>query len=134
MSRALMGLVPRSGRLQRRAKRLRFLDLCCLPDVIEKQNVTAALGTFEPVGGPATLNTHEPMEACVNNSSIFTADKSTHLKIVVISLIASIAVIIVGIAARTTSVDSTARIQTAGPAVKAGKPTAITHSDASTVR
>ena len=70
----------------------------------------------------------------MNNSSIFTADKSTHLKIVVISLIASIAVIVVGIAARTTPVDSTARIQTAGPAVKAGKPTAITSSDITTVR
>jgi hypothetical protein len=74
------------------------------------------------------------VEACVNNSSIFTADRSTHLKIVVISLIASIAVVIVGISARTTAPDPTARIQTAGPAVKAGKPTAITRSDSSTVR
>jgi hypothetical protein len=74
------------------------------------------------------------VEASVNNASIFTADKSTHLKIVVISLIASIAVIIVGIEARTTPADPTARIQTAGPAVKAGKPTAITRSDSSTVR
>ena len=74
------------------------------------------------------------MEACVNNSSIFTADKSTHLKIVVISLIASIAVIVVGIAARTTPADSIGRIQTAGPAVKAGKPTAITRSDITTLR
>jgi hypothetical protein len=74
------------------------------------------------------------MEACVNNSSIFTADKSTHLKIVVISLIASIAVVIVGIAARTTAPDPIARIQTAGPAVKAGKPRAISRSDVSTVR
>jgi hypothetical protein len=74
------------------------------------------------------------MEASVNNSSIFTADKSTHLKIVVISLIASITVIIVGISARTTPVDPTVRIQTAGPAVKVGKPTAITSSDVTTLR
>jgi hypothetical protein len=71
----------------------------------------------------------------MNNSTIFTADRTTHLKIVVISLVASIAVIVVGIAARTTTTaDTTARIQTAGPAVKAGKPIAITHSDTSTVR
>lgn len=70
----------------------------------------------------------------MNNSSIFSADRTTHLKIVVVSLVASIAVMIVGIAARTTVPDPAARIQTAGPAVKAGKPTAITRSDTSAVR
>ena len=73
----------------------------------------------------------------MNNSTIFTADRTTHLKIVVVSLVASILVIIVGIAARTTTTttaDTTARIQTAGPAVKAGKPIAITNSDTSTIR
>jgi hypothetical protein len=71
----------------------------------------------------------------MNNSTIFTADRTTHLKIVVISLVASIAVIVVGIAARTTTTaDTTARIQTAGPAVKAGKPTAITRTETSTIR
>jgi ABC-type proline/glycine betaine transport system permease subunit len=72
----------------------------------------------------------------MNNSTIFTADRTTHLKIVVVSLVASIAIIVVGIAAsrNTTTADTTARIQTAGPAVKAGKPIAITHSDTSTIR
>jgi hypothetical protein len=71
----------------------------------------------------------------MNNSTIFTADRTTHLKIVVISLVASILVIVVGIAARTTTTaDTTARIQTAGPAVKAGKPIAITNSGTSTIR
>jgi hypothetical protein len=68
------------------------------------------------------------------NSTIFTADRNTHLKIVVVSLVASIAVLVVGIAARSTPVDTTARIQTAGPALKAGKPIAVTNSDAVTVR
>jgi hypothetical protein len=68
------------------------------------------------------------------NSTIFTADRNTHLKIVVVSLVASIAVLVVGIAARPTPVDTTARIQTAGPALKAGKPIAVTNSDAVTVR
>ena len=36
----------------------------------------------------------------MNNSSFFTADRTTHLKIVVVSLLASIAVLAVGIAAR----------------------------------
>jgi hypothetical protein len=36
----------------------------------------------------------------MNNSSFFTADRATHLKIVVVSLLASIAVMVVGIAAR----------------------------------
>jgi hypothetical protein len=71
----------------------------------------------------------------MNNSTIFTADRTTHLKIVVISLVASILIIVVGIAARTTTTaDTTARVQTAGPAVKAGKPIAITNSDTSTIR
>jgi len=71
----------------------------------------------------------------MNNSTIFTADRTTHVKIVVISLVASIAVLMVGIAARnTTTVDITARTQVAGPAAKAGKPVAISHSDTTAVR
>jgi hypothetical protein len=71
----------------------------------------------------------------MNNSTIFTADRTTHVKIVVIALVASIAVSVVGIAARTTTAaDTTTRIQTAGPAVKAGTPIAISHSDTSTIR
>ena len=70
----------------------------------------------------------------MNNTTIFTADRTTHLKIVVISLIASIAVIGVGIAARTVDTDANSRIQTAGAPLKAGKPMAITRSDTSTVR
>jgi hypothetical protein len=71
----------------------------------------------------------------MNNSTIFTADRTTHVKIVVISLLASIAVLMVGIAARnTTTADITARTQVAGPAVKAGKPVAISYSDTTAVR
>ncbi len=71
----------------------------------------------------------------MNNATIFGADRATHIKIVVISLVASIAVLVVGITARnTTAADATARIQTAGPVVKAGKPIAISHSDATVIR
>ena len=71
----------------------------------------------------------------MNNSTIFSADRTTHVKIVVISLIASLAVLMVGITARNaTTADSAARIQVAGPAVKAGKPVAISPSDTTAVR
>ena len=65
------------------------------------------------------------------NHSIYSADRSTHLKIVVVALVAGIAVAGFGISARVSSDDSyaqTARV------VKAGKPVAITSSDTSMVR
>jgi hypothetical protein len=39
-------------------------------------------------------------DAAMNNSSLITADRVTHLKIVAVALLASIAVMVVGIAAR----------------------------------
>jgi hypothetical protein len=64
------------------------------------------------------------------NHSIYSADRSTHLKIVVVALVAGIAIAGLGITARSTSDDyvQTARV------IKAGKPVAITSSDASMVR
>jgi len=70
----------------------------------------------------------------MNNATIFTADRTTHLKIVVISLVASIAVLVAGMSARNSSTDSTARVQTAGPVMKAGKPIVISHGDATAIR
>jgi len=65
----------------------------------------------------------------MNNSSFFTADRTTHVKIVVVSLVASIAVIVVSIAARAPSIDTmTARMQTA-PVVKATKTIVVTDSE-----
>ena len=64
------------------------------------------------------------------NHSIYSADRSTHLKIVIVALVAGIAVAGFGISARTNSDDytQTARV------VKAGKAMAITSSETSTVR
>ena len=65
------------------------------------------------------------------NHSIYSADRSTHLKIVVVALVAGIAVAGFGISTRNTSDEGytqTARV------IKAGKPIAITSSDASLVR
>ena len=63
------------------------------------------------------------------NHSIHSADRSTHLKIVVVALVAGIAVAGFGISARTNA-DYT---QTAH-VVKAGKPVAVTSSDLSVIR
>ena len=62
------------------------------------------------------------------NHSIHSADRSTHLKIVVVALVAGIAVAGLGIAARTTDYTQTARV------IKADKPLALTSSDAMLVR
>ena len=65
------------------------------------------------------------------NHSIYSADRSTHLKIVAMALVAGIAVAGFGITARTGSDDGltqTARV------IKAGKPVVITSSNASLVR
>jgi len=68
----------------------------------------------------------------MNNFSIFTADRGTHVKIVVVSLIASIMVIAVGITARTSS--DTASMQASTAVVKATKPVMATTTGAGTVR
>ena len=59
------------------------------------------------------------------NHSIHSADRTTHLKIVVVALVAGIAVAAFGISARTGSdYSQTAQV------VKAGKPVVVTSSDA----
>ncbi|MGZ3286183.1 MAG: hypothetical protein ACXU9A_26305 [Xanthobacteraceae bacterium] len=64
------------------------------------------------------------------NHSIYSADRSTHLKIVVVALVAGIAVAGFGISARTSSDEytQTARV------MKAGKPMAITSTNTMVVR
>jgi hypothetical protein len=64
------------------------------------------------------------------NHSIYSADRTTHLKIVVVALVAGIAVAGFGISARTNSDDytQTARV------IKAGKAVTITNSNTSVVR
>ena len=63
------------------------------------------------------------------NHSIHSADKATHLKIVVVALVAGIAVAAFGISAR-----STADYSQTAHVVKAGKPVIITSSDLSKVQ
>jgi L-asparaginase/Glu-tRNA(Gln) amidotransferase subunit D len=63
------------------------------------------------------------------NHSIHSADRATHLKIVVLALVAGIVVAGFGISARTNSdYAQTAHV------IKAGKPVVVTSSDAMVVR
>jgi len=66
------------------------------------------------------------------NHSIYSADRMTHLKIVVVALVAGILVAGFGISTRNSSSDEgytqTARV------MKAGKPVAVTSSNNSMVR
>ena len=70
------------------------------------------------------------------NHSLVTADRTTHLKIVAVSLVAAIAVIVVGITARVTDDSSAATNLQAqhGPVIKASKPTAVTVREGTAVR
>jgi hypothetical protein len=65
----------------------------------------------------------EQQEPFVNHS-IYSADRMTHLKIVVVALIAGVALVGVGISIRLSSDDGDARTRV----IKAGKGTAITSS------
>jgi hypothetical protein len=72
---------------------------------------------------------HRRQEAAMNHS-IHSADRSTHLKIVVVALVAGMAVAGFGIAARSGIAEGpqTARV------IKAGAPTAFSSSSAIEVR
>ena len=67
------------------------------------------------------------------NHSIYSADRMTHLKIVVVALVAAIVVAGFSISARNTTDEGLT--QTASmPVMKAGKPVVITSSSNSVVR
>jgi hypothetical protein len=65
------------------------------------------------------------------NHSIYSADRATHLKIVVVALFAAVVVAAVGITARINADDGYAH---AARVFKAGNPVAVTSSNTSMVR
>ena len=70
----------------------------------------------------------------MNNYTMNTADRLTHIKIVVVSLVAGIAVVCVGIAARPELPDMSTRLEARAPVLKPGKPVVWTSSDQVTIR
>lgn len=72
------------------------------------------------------------------NHSIYSADRSTHLKVVVLALVAATAVLVGSIAARVgTSSDTSSQTASAkvhGPVVKAGAPVVVTATDSQVTR
>jgi hypothetical protein len=65
------------------------------------------------------------------NHSIYSADRATHMKIVVVALTAGVAVAGLGVSARLTADDGYSQ---AARVIKAGKPVTITSSDTSMIR
>jgi len=70
----------------------------------------------------------------MNNYTLNTADRLTHIKIVVVSLIAGIAVVCVGIAARPELPDMSTRLEARAPILKPGKPVVWTSANQVTIR
>jgi hypothetical protein len=69
------------------------------------------------------------------NHSLVTADRTTHLKIVVVALVAAIVVVAVGITARVTETDNFAsRFDSNAPVLKAGKPATYSVKDGTAIR
>ena len=71
----------------------------------------------------------------MDNSSLYTADRATHLKIVAVALIAASLVAGVGIAAHKVDLGTDAlTAQSRGPALKAGGPVILTIREDATIR
>jgi hypothetical protein len=79
----------------------------------------------------------------MNNYTLNTADRLTHLKIVVVSLVAGIVVVVVGLAARPdlpdmstrlVSPNMSSRLEARAPVLKADRPVVWTQSDQVTIR
>jgi hypothetical protein len=70
-----------------------------------------------------------PKIAAMDNTTLLAADRTTHAKIVAISLAASVAVGLVSMMARSPDVD-----MSAAPAMKAGKPVAVSHNNVTAIR
>ncbi|HEX7958906.1 MAG TPA: hypothetical protein VF493_03255 [Terriglobales bacterium] len=68
------------------------------------------------------------------NHSFYSADRMTHLKIVVVALVAAIGVAGFSISARISDNGLTQTARATGPAVKANKAVVLTSSDQSAIR
>jgi hypothetical protein len=70
----------------------------------------------------------------MNNTSMHTAGRLTHLKIVCVSLVAAVAVVSISIAASPKALDMGAQLEARAPMLKAGQPVIWSGSETSTIR
>ena len=68
----------------------------------------------------------------MNNTSMFTADRTTHLKIVVVSVVCATLVAVVGVTARAN--DGATGVHMEATVIKAGAPLQAATTNGSTVR
>jgi len=69
----------------------------------------------------------------MNNTTMFAADRTTHLKIVGLSLLASIAVIVTAVMTHAGAAEGV-RVRAEAPAVKAGRPYLTSRADTAVIR
>ena len=69
----------------------------------------------------------------MNNTSMFTADRTTHLKIVLVSLVCATLVVGVGVTARAND-GATGSVRMEATVIKAGAPVQAATTNGSTVR
>jgi hypothetical protein len=70
----------------------------------------------------------------MNNYTMRTADRLTHLKIVVMSLVAGIVVVVVGIAARPSLPDMSTQLEARAPVLKPDRNVIWTDAGNTTIR
>lgn len=68
------------------------------------------------------------------NYTLMTAGLTTHVKVVVVSLIASIVIVVGVLAARPSLPDMSTQLEARAPVLKAGKPVIWTSSEKVTIR
>ena len=68
------------------------------------------------------------------NYTLMTADRATHLKVALVSMMASILVVVGVLAARPSLPDMSTRLEARAPVLKAGKPLIWTSNEKITVR
>ena len=92
------------------------------------------LGSNQRNAHVAEVATREMGCVMSNNSSIYGADRKTHLKIVLVSLVSGVVVVAVGLAAVPKLPDMSTQLEARAPVLKADKRVIWTSSERITVR